>query len=248
MSTNDRRQWKHLERDRYSPYNQLSVKGRRVRARTIYGAYIDDEEPMTPEEIAADRDLPLEAVLEAIAYCESNPPEIEEDFRWEEEQAEAHGMNDPSRNSSKRQQPANIAGFSTDAVQLLNSAANNQTSVQSSVAGQYQHLAPNPKSSYRQLFLKGRRIRAWILYCDHVAQAMSAEEIAEDRGLPVEAVREAIAYCASNPPEVRGDLIREKELMAAMGMFEPEHRQTGKTRQVSLEERARIHRIPDPPA
>jgi uncharacterized protein (DUF433 family) len=113
-------------------------------------------------------------------------------------------------------------------------------------AAQYQHLAPNPKSAYRQLFLKGRRIRAWVLYCDHAAQGMSAEEIAEDRELPVEAVREAIAYCASNPPGVRGDLIREKELMRAMGIFEPEHRQTGKTRRISLEDRARTHRIPDP--
>ena len=37
------------------------------------------EETMTPEEIAADYSLPLEAVLEAIAYCQSNPPEIAED-------------------------------------------------------------------------------------------------------------------------------------------------------------------------
>jgi len=110
----------------------------------------------------------------------------------------------------------------------------------------YQHLAPNPRSSYRQLFLKGRRIRAWILYCDHAAQGMTAEEIAADRDLPVEAVREAIAYCASNPPEVRGDLIREEELKRAMGMLDPEHRRTGKTKLLTAREIARIHRIPDP--
>jgi hypothetical protein len=51
---------------------------------------------MTPEEIAADCDLPLEAVLEAIAYCESKPPEIAEDFAAEEALAEATGMNDPN--------------------------------------------------------------------------------------------------------------------------------------------------------
>jgi uncharacterized protein (DUF433 family) len=110
----------------------------------------------------------------------------------------------------------------------------------------YQHLAPNPKSNYRQLFIKGRRIRAWILYCDHVAQDMSAEEIAEDRGLPVEAVREAIAYCASNPPEVRGDLIREEAHMRAAGMFEPEYKLNPTPRRLTVEERARIDNIPDP--
>jgi len=28
----------------------------------------------------------------------------------------------------------------------------------------YLHLAPNPKSSYKQLFVKGTRIRARVLY------------------------------------------------------------------------------------
>ena len=118
----------------------------------------------------------------------------------------------------------------------------------STVHTEWKHLAPNPRSAYRQLFIKGRRIRAWVIYCDHVAQDMSAEQIAEDRDLPVEVVRECIAYCATNPPEVRGDLIREEELMRAMGMFDPEHRQTGKTKLITPQERARIHRIPDPPA
>jgi hypothetical protein len=50
---------------------------------------------MTPEEIAAEYSLPLEAVQEAIAYCQSNPVEVDEDFRREEELMEATGMNDP---------------------------------------------------------------------------------------------------------------------------------------------------------
>lgn len=53
------------------------------------------EEPRTPEEIAADYDLPLEAVKEAIAYCQTDPPEIREDFEREERIMEATGMNDP---------------------------------------------------------------------------------------------------------------------------------------------------------
>ena len=50
---------------------------------------------MTPEEIAADYNLPLEAVLESIAYCESNPPELAEDYARDEAMMEATGMNDP---------------------------------------------------------------------------------------------------------------------------------------------------------
>jgi uncharacterized protein (DUF433 family) len=105
---------------------------------------------------------------------------------------------------------------------------------------------PNPKSAYHQLFIKGRRIRAWVIYCDHVAQGMSAEEIAADRDLPVEVVRECIAYGASDPPEVRGDIIREEARMRAAGMFEPGYKLNPKPKILSSEEQARIHRIPDP--
>jgi len=50
---------------------------------------------MTPEEIAADRNLSIEVVLEAIAYCESNPPELERDYALEASLLAARGMNDP---------------------------------------------------------------------------------------------------------------------------------------------------------
>jgi uncharacterized protein (DUF433 family) len=88
--------YKYLTRKPKSVYKQLFIKDRWVSARTLYGKYMSDEEPMTPEEIAADYGLPLEAVLEAIAYCESNPPEIQQDWEREEAVMEATGMNDPN--------------------------------------------------------------------------------------------------------------------------------------------------------
>jgi hypothetical protein len=75
---------------------------------------------------------------------------------------------------------------------------------------------------------------------------MTPEEIAADRDLPVEAVREAIAYCASNPPEVAGDLRREEEHMRAAGMFDPEYKRDPSPKRLSAEERARIDNLPDP--
>src|SRR6266852_1245956 len=95
MSTNPS-QYKYLARKPKSNYKQLFIKDRWVSARTLYGKYVREEEPMTPEEIAADYDLPLEAVLEAIAYCESNPPELAEDYAREEAWMEAIGANDPN--------------------------------------------------------------------------------------------------------------------------------------------------------
>lgn len=85
----------YLERDSKSSYKQLAIKGRRIRALTLYSAYAREEDPQTIEEIAADYDLPLEAVKEAIAYCESDPPEIRRDLALDQALMEASGMNDP---------------------------------------------------------------------------------------------------------------------------------------------------------
>ena len=81
--------WKHLAPNPKSAYKQLFVSGTRIRARILYGMFMSDEEPMTPEEIASEFNLPLEAVQEAIAYCQSDPPEIKEDFEREEAEPKA---------------------------------------------------------------------------------------------------------------------------------------------------------------
>lgn len=88
--------YKYLTNKPKSVYKQLFVKDRWISARTLYGKYVNEEEPMTPQEIAADYELPVEAVLEGIAYCESNPPEIAQDFAADEALMEATGMNDPN--------------------------------------------------------------------------------------------------------------------------------------------------------
>src|SRR5688500_933387 len=78
-------QWKFLSPKAGSAYRQLFVKGTRIMARVLYGLCANKDEPMTAAESAAAYELPLEAVAEAIAYCQSNPPEIRED--WEREEA-----------------------------------------------------------------------------------------------------------------------------------------------------------------
>jgi uncharacterized protein (DUF433 family) len=89
-------QYKFLERKPKSNYKQLFVKGTRIMARILYGQYMSEEEPRTLEQIAADYNLPIEAVREAVAYCDTDPIEIREDFAREEAIIEAIGMNDPN--------------------------------------------------------------------------------------------------------------------------------------------------------
>ena|SRR5438876_6041502 len=95
MGASSNNNWQYLEPRPKSFYRQLFIKGTRIRARSLYGWFMAEEDPMTPEQIAAEFNLPVEAVKEAIAYCEGDPPEIKEDFRKEEALMEATGMNDP---------------------------------------------------------------------------------------------------------------------------------------------------------
>jgi hypothetical protein len=87
--------WKYLVRKPGSNYKQLFIKDRWIAARTIFGQTLG-EDARTPVQLAVDFDLSLDAVLEAIAYCESNPPEIQEDWQREQDLAHATGMDDPS--------------------------------------------------------------------------------------------------------------------------------------------------------
>ncbi len=87
----------HLERRPGSSYRQLFVKGTRLRAEIVYSPTVpkEDGEVQTPEEVAADYNLPVEAVYDAIRYCESDPVEIRMDQRRSDLLYEARGANDP---------------------------------------------------------------------------------------------------------------------------------------------------------
>lgn len=98
MNTSPATTWIYLARKPGSNYRQLFIKGRNIAARTLYGQYLDGEDGpgRTPEQLAEDFNLPLDAVREALAYCESDPPEIRADWEMEEALMEATGMNDPN--------------------------------------------------------------------------------------------------------------------------------------------------------
>ena len=51
----------------------------------------------------------------------------------------------------------------------------------------YLYLAPNPKSAYKQLFVKGTRIRARVIYGWYACEEpLTPQEIAAEYNLPVE--------------------------------------------------------------
>src|SRR5262249_38738053 len=112
----------------------------------------------------------------------------------------------------------------------------------SPISTTWKYLAPNPKSAYKQLFIQGTRIRARTLYGMYrsTEEPRTAEDIAREFNLPVEAVREAITYCEGDPPEIKEDFEREERKMTATGMNDPDYKYGGRYRVLSPDERARM--------
>jgi hypothetical protein len=83
---------------------------------------------------------------------------------------------------------------------------------------EYKYLQPKRGgSNYRQLFVNGR-IRAEVLYRETVGQEpLSAEEVAREYNVPVEAVLEAIDYCLKNQELLDQERAREEAWIKATG-------------------------------
>lgn len=89
-------------------------------------------------------------------------------------------------------------------------------------ATQYQHLEPRPGSNYRQLFLKGRRIRAAVVYeAVHGPDPYTPEEFAREYGVSTEAVGEALDYVARNLPLIEAERDREAADIRSRGLDRP---------------------------
>jgi len=73
-----------------SHYRQLFVNGR-IRAEVLYRETVG-QEPLKPEEVAREYQLPVEAVLEAIDYCLKNPEILDADRAMEEASIKAYGL------------------------------------------------------------------------------------------------------------------------------------------------------------
>src|SRR5882724_9674888 len=82
--------YKYLQPKRGSRYQQLAVNGR-IRAEILYRETVGSE-ALTPEEVEMEYDLPVEAVLEAIHYCEHNRELLDAERAREQEAITARGL------------------------------------------------------------------------------------------------------------------------------------------------------------
>src|SRR5438270_13153134 len=82
--------YKYLEPKRGSRYQQLAVGGR-IRAEILYRETLGPE-PLSPEQVAHEYSVPVEAVLEAIHYCEHNQELLDAERAREQATIEARGF------------------------------------------------------------------------------------------------------------------------------------------------------------
>jgi hypothetical protein len=76
----------------------------------------------------------------------------------------------------------------------------------------YQFLEPRTRSHYQQFFVRGRSLRAEILFRATLGpDPRTSEEVAADFGVPLEAVHEAVHYCLHNEAVLQ----REREVVYA---------------------------------
>ena len=81
-------QYQYLKPKRGSRYRQLFFG--RIRAEVLYRETVG-REPLTPEEVASEYNVPIEAVLEAIDYCVKNKDLLDAERAREDAQIRAAG-------------------------------------------------------------------------------------------------------------------------------------------------------------
>ena len=101
--------YRFLEPRSNSLYRQPFIKGTRIRVEIPYGYTVDGEDEVeghipgyTPEYVAGFLHIPLEAVQEAIDYCQKHWDVVVADHAREDRLIEASGMNHPDYYSNPK--------------------------------------------------------------------------------------------------------------------------------------------------
>ena len=85
----------------------------------------------------------------------------------------------------------------------------------------YTHLEPKPGRRSAEFFIRGSRIRAPTVWHDRYVSRMTPVQIAADREISVDAVREALRYCQKHWETICEGKDAERERLQNLGFFEP---------------------------
>ena len=85
-------------------------------------------------------------------------------------------------------------------------------------AHSWRYLEARPHPWRRQLYVTGRRLRAFSVWSDMIANHLTAEEMAQSRELPLEAVHECLRYCEENRQLLEDECDQEEQWLRTRGL------------------------------
>ncbi len=84
---------------------------------------------------------------------------------------------------------------------------------------QWQYLEKKPHSRRQQLYLKGKRIKASVIYSDMMVNKMTPEEVADNWELPLAAIEEIIEYCQTHQQLLQQEANEARSQLTAKGVL-----------------------------
>ncbi len=83
---------------------------------------------------------------------------------------------------------------------------------------QWQYLEPRSSSWRKQLYFKERKLTAFTVWSDMIANKDTLDETAENWNLPTEAIKEAIEYCENNQELLKFEADEERRYLEDRGV------------------------------
>ena len=85
--------------------------------------------------------------------------------------------------------------------------------------GNWEYLVERPHPWRRQLYVKGRNLRAFTVWTDMQTNGLGPQEAAENWDLPLDAVREIVRYCETNRELLRMEADEERRRLLDEGVL-----------------------------
>ncbi|TVQ44267.1 MAG: hypothetical protein EA365_10555 [Gloeocapsa sp. DLM2.Bin57] len=83
---------------------------------------------------------------------------------------------------------------------------------------QWQYLEKRPHLWREQLYLKGRKLKAFTVWMNMIVNEMTPSEAADNWDLPLAAVREVIEYCETHQELLRREAQEERRRLEEKGI------------------------------
>ncbi len=84
---------------------------------------------------------------------------------------------------------------------------------------QWQYLEKRPHSWRQQLYIKGTRIKASVIYSDMIVNEITPTEAVDNWELPLAAIQEIIEYCQTYQELLKSEAQEERRRLEAKGVL-----------------------------